>query len=121
MSENGYTAEKGVGGWEPVDTADWKLERINELYSPYTSDIVGIMQWDGERNDAPIKPLVAVKSKSGWWTLKRPNWFANRLDLVDNTVINAETMGGIVEKALEWQKENPVKTAPDPLNPKVSD
>jgi hypothetical protein len=115
------TTDESRGGWERVDTSDHIMENVNDLYDPHLREITDILQWDGERNGAPIKSLVAVKKESGFWSLKRPNWFSNCLELTDDGPITAESKEGIIKKALQWQEENPVETAPDPLNPSIDD
>lgn len=104
-----------AGGWEVVDTGKWDLDRVNDLMSPYTRDITDVLAWEGRRNGAPIKSLYALEKNEKYWNLYRENWFKNIPDLEVNKPTKSREE--IIDIALEWQKNNPVNEAFDPLNP----
>lgn len=109
-----------VNGWEVVDTTDYVIENVNEMARP-TETITDIIEWEGERNNAPIPSLYALKYDGRRWSLKRENIFKWVPNLVDNTVIMADSKAGIIAKAIAWQDNNPVKTASAMLNPPVEE
>lgn len=108
------------GGWEVHDTTDWIIENVNEGMSKYRENILDVIQWDGERNDAPLQSLLAIKTggNNEYWALYRENplrEFGSMPSIVEDGPITADTKAEIIRKALAWQRENPVETAPDIL------